>query len=492
MLYITNEFLYNQSKGGIVMDIGISIQNHRKRLGLSQEELGQQLCVSRQTVSQWETGQTVPSVDNLLRLKEIFGISLDALCDPDAETEAALAETPLQECRFTLTRSDIKETCQLACRQVLRRYLILSCISITIMLFVILVADSSVPGFWIPFTLCCILGFTIRFLMDRKNLRKPLRSQDCHEHKYKFYDDYFLVFLYRNGVQFSWKRFEYKDIKKFYYTKNLVVLRAGNVLYPLPKESFYNCLPLQRYQDLNPKKKAPGPHAVGWKIVSLILFIASIASLLGGMAAVAFAAQFSDHPYPDLWVFFLFLPIPIASIVFGIVAKCKGYPQKKNIIVGIVMAVVLTLYGCLTFAFSAIYTDDPVGVNRIEYYMDIDIPEYRKITTQNLGKGTDPSVEYYRWYTSEVYFDKESSQDLLETVQADDRFMRSVPSELIGLTDSGFYSGDNQYVLFYNVYTKQYNEYPSESGIYRIIMVSFDADNNCMYIEEYNINYVAN
>ena len=61
------------------MDIGISIQNHRKRLGLSQEELGQQLCVSRQTVSQWENGQTVPSVDNLLRLKEIFGISLDAL-----------------------------------------------------------------------------------------------------------------------------------------------------------------------------------------------------------------------------------------------------------------------------------------------------------------------------------------------------------------------------------------------------------------------------
>ncbi len=474
------------------MDIGISIQNHRKRLGLSQEELGQQLCVSRQTVSQWETGQTVPSVDNLLRLKEIFGISLDALCDPDAGAEATPVEAPLQEWRFALTHNDIKETCKLTYRQALRRYLFLSSISVAITLFVVLVADSSVPGFWIPFTLCCILGFTIRFLMDRKSLRKPLQSQDCHEHKYEFYDDYFLVFLYRNGVQCSWKRFEYKDIKKFYYTKNLVVLRAGNVLYPLPKESFYNCPPLQRYQDLNPKKKVPGPRAVGWKIASLILFIASIATIFGGMAGVFLAAQFSDHPYPDLWVYFLFLPIPIASIVFGIVAKCKGHPQKKNVIVGIIMAVVLTLYGSFTFVFSAIYTDDPVGVNRIEYYMDIDIPEYRKITTQNLGNGTDPTAEYYRWYTSEVYFDKESSQVLLETVRADDRFMCGVPSELIGLTDSGFYSGDNQYVLFYNVYTKQYNEYPSESGIYRIIMVRFDVDDSCMYIEEYNINYVAN
>ena len=61
------------------MTIGESIYKHRKERGLSQEELGEKLHVSRQTVSMWEKDQTVPTVDNLMRLKEIFGLSIDKI-----------------------------------------------------------------------------------------------------------------------------------------------------------------------------------------------------------------------------------------------------------------------------------------------------------------------------------------------------------------------------------------------------------------------------
>ena len=61
------------------MTIGERLQQYRKNLGLSQEELGQRLFVSRQTVSQWETDQTLPTVDNLIRLKELFGVSVDTI-----------------------------------------------------------------------------------------------------------------------------------------------------------------------------------------------------------------------------------------------------------------------------------------------------------------------------------------------------------------------------------------------------------------------------
>ena len=47
--------------------------------GLSQEELAKSLLVSRQTISLWENGQTLPTIDNLIRLKEIFGVSLDEM-----------------------------------------------------------------------------------------------------------------------------------------------------------------------------------------------------------------------------------------------------------------------------------------------------------------------------------------------------------------------------------------------------------------------------
>ena len=61
------------------MTIGEKIQMYRKQLDLSQEELGQKLLVSRQTISLWEKGQTAPTIDNLIRLREIFGVSVDEM-----------------------------------------------------------------------------------------------------------------------------------------------------------------------------------------------------------------------------------------------------------------------------------------------------------------------------------------------------------------------------------------------------------------------------
>ena len=77
------------------MTVGEKIQFYRKKIGLSQEELGQKMLVSRQTVSLWEMDKTVPSIDNLIRLKDIFGVSIDEiLCGEEAaeKEEAILAE----------------------------------------------------------------------------------------------------------------------------------------------------------------------------------------------------------------------------------------------------------------------------------------------------------------------------------------------------------------------------------------------------------------
>lgn len=51
----------------------------RKKWGLSQEELGFELGVSRQTVSKWESGQSYPDFQRLVLLADYFDISLDEL-----------------------------------------------------------------------------------------------------------------------------------------------------------------------------------------------------------------------------------------------------------------------------------------------------------------------------------------------------------------------------------------------------------------------------
>lgn len=51
----------------------------RKKAGWSQEELAQQLNVSRQSVSKWEGAQSVPDLDKIVQLSRIFGVSTDYL-----------------------------------------------------------------------------------------------------------------------------------------------------------------------------------------------------------------------------------------------------------------------------------------------------------------------------------------------------------------------------------------------------------------------------
>lgn len=51
----------------------------RKKQGLSQEELGMELQVSRQTISKWEAGQSYPDFQRLVMLSDYFGMTLDEL-----------------------------------------------------------------------------------------------------------------------------------------------------------------------------------------------------------------------------------------------------------------------------------------------------------------------------------------------------------------------------------------------------------------------------
>lgn len=61
------------------MNIGERICELRKNKGLSQEELAEQLGVSRQSVSKWETGASTPDTDKALAMSRIFGVTADFL-----------------------------------------------------------------------------------------------------------------------------------------------------------------------------------------------------------------------------------------------------------------------------------------------------------------------------------------------------------------------------------------------------------------------------
>ena len=65
------------------MEVGVQIKKYRNELGLSQEKLAEKVYVSRQTVSNWETGKNYPDIHSLLLLSSLFGVSLDQLIKGD-------------------------------------------------------------------------------------------------------------------------------------------------------------------------------------------------------------------------------------------------------------------------------------------------------------------------------------------------------------------------------------------------------------------------
>lgn len=78
----------------------------RRDLGLSQEEFAQKLCVTRQAVSRWETGDAVPSIDNLKLLSELYGLPMEYFLK-DSMEEPERPEVPVEKEKSERETSEI-------------------------------------------------------------------------------------------------------------------------------------------------------------------------------------------------------------------------------------------------------------------------------------------------------------------------------------------------------------------------------------------------
>lgn len=78
----------------------------RKKSGMSQEELADRLGVSRQAISRWELGSTLPDAANLLKISDIFGVSIDYLLHDDYTGECDLP--PVKEMRREMSGKERK------------------------------------------------------------------------------------------------------------------------------------------------------------------------------------------------------------------------------------------------------------------------------------------------------------------------------------------------------------------------------------------------
>lgn len=74
------------------MKISQVIKDKRKEFGFNQEELADKIFVSKKTISNWETGKTTPDLESILRLSDLFNLSLDELIKGDKSVMEKIKE----------------------------------------------------------------------------------------------------------------------------------------------------------------------------------------------------------------------------------------------------------------------------------------------------------------------------------------------------------------------------------------------------------------
>lgn len=77
--------------------IGTRIACLRERAGMSQSELAKRMHISRSSVQSWESGENVPSTDNLISLSQIFHVTTDYLLQLDQKQSVILDKYNNQE-----------------------------------------------------------------------------------------------------------------------------------------------------------------------------------------------------------------------------------------------------------------------------------------------------------------------------------------------------------------------------------------------------------
>ena len=89
------------------MDTKDIIYELRTKKGLSQEELAEKIFVTRQAVSRWETGETIPNIDTLKLLSGLFDVSINTLLGSPRELICECCGMPMEDCNISREKDGI-------------------------------------------------------------------------------------------------------------------------------------------------------------------------------------------------------------------------------------------------------------------------------------------------------------------------------------------------------------------------------------------------
>lgn len=335
-----------------------------------------------------------------------------------------------------------------------------------------------------------IIGFLLmtaihKFTIDDKaqKIYKKLSKDKTRDNSYTlcFYNDK----LEKISEHLS-EKIDYQNIKNIIETDTNFYLYLGDRLIIVEKcncdlelISFIREIDSQKYVNkIGFEKTNKKNNKKIIKILSDVLFTITILTIFFAISSVNVVGDYLDTPSGaslliNMWVFWLWLPIPILSIIFGFKYHKREFDCSKNIVAGVFVAIILLLFGGTSLLEKQLPYEN---VKKYENIIDVTLPDDAMYTSGKYdnyrGSKIIGNVKF-----NQIYFngDEKNFDIFEEEVINSEKWIKG--SELDDsfeiFIDSQNKINKNTYYLIYNVSTSEYNTIPKNDGIYQIYLMMY-------------------
>lgn len=353
-----------------------------------------------------------------------------------------------------------------------------------------------------------VLLFTVIILyslISRRIKYKRLVKQSIDNMEYTV--DIYADYLVKRGKNIT-QKVMFDDIKKYRETSDKLYLKVDkdNII-PLPELDMTSkeidfikyCIDTRgnkKNKDYSYylRKKNNSENKNGTiRIILIILFVVTlltpwISSLFISLLIIknqAFEFGIFKYAYGALYA----LPIPLLSLILGIIYRIKGIKCLKNIIAGIIMTFIVLIISSLSISSSGYERD----YSEIETYKDIikiDLPK----------EGYYTRIEWDESYlknhiSSGITFknEEEANRFYQDIINSEDWILKEdISTTLNNFVPYSMYCYSGYDSCYYSIYVKElgtYNLVPQKSGMYHIVTMLYDPQRKKLSIEDFDYTY---
>jgi transcriptional regulator with XRE-family HTH domain len=293
------------------MKFGNRIYDLRKQRGLSQESIANELDVTRQSVSLWETDQASPSIDNLISLCKLFNISLDTFVSGENTSFKEVSEDLDYAIRYDEDLSVLYNT----------KYYKGLFIYLELVVFSILftIQRIFVENFSFEEIIKTPISSIILILMILASLLIPLfvylevknRLRNPNKYSLRFNDGKILIRI-ENNNKVETRVILYSQIRHVIEKKNYLLFNTTKMIVYVPKKDDFDILN-NLLLEQNVKTISYNKHLSN---ISFAKTMCIIWSFLSFVSMILISLLVNDDSDIILWL--IFTLIPLSLILFGV------------------------------------------------------------------------------------------------------------------------------------------------------------------------------